>query len=114
MAGGNKKIEAADGKPFVKGDPRINKAGRPRKLPDLDSLLIEVLGEHVRGKEALKGILIALRKKANAGDVRAAELLMDRAYGKIKQQTEHSGTIAVPITGINYIVPDGNNNQPNK
>jgi hypothetical protein len=28
-----------------------------------------------------------LRKKATAGDVRAAELLLDRAYGKLKQST---------------------------
>jgi len=84
MAGGKGKITAADGKPFVKDDPRINKAGRPLKLPDLDRLLVEVLGEEVNGKQALKLMLIALRKKANAGDVRANELLLDRAYGKLR------------------------------
>ena len=74
---------AKDGKPFVKNDPRINKAGRPKKLPDLDSLLIDILGENLKGKEALKVVLLALRKKAASGDVRACELLLDRAYGKL-------------------------------
>lgn len=107
MAGGKGKITSADGKPFRKGDPRINRKGAPPKLPDLDELLKEVLGERVKNKEALKVILIALRKKAMAGDVRAAELLLDRAFGKIKQQTEHSGAIALqPITGIRIIKDD--------
>lgn len=75
---------AKDGKPFTKNDGRINRQGRPPKLPDLDILLAEVLEEKVNGKEALKAVLIALRKKALAGDVRAAELLLDRAYGKLK------------------------------
>jgi hypothetical protein len=74
---------AKDGKPFVKNDHRINKAGRPKKLPDLDSLLIDILGENLKGKEALKVVLLALRKKATSGDVRACELLLDRAYGKL-------------------------------
>ena len=46
-------------------------------------------------------------RKAIAGDVRSAELLLDRAFGKIKQQTELSGSIATaPITGIQIILDD--------
>lgn len=88
MAGGKGQITGSDGIPFKKNDPRINRSGRAKKLPDLDKLLIETLGEHVNGHEALKGILIALRKKATAGDVRATELLLDRAYGKLKQTND--------------------------
>jgi hypothetical protein len=87
MAGGKGKITGADGKPFKKGDSRINRRGRPLKLPDLDSLLIEILGEKIQGKDALKVILNALRKKAFSGDIRATELLLDRAYGKLKQSS---------------------------
>lgn len=100
MSGGKGKLKgAADGVPFKKNDPRINRKGRPLKLPDLDELLKDVLGEQVQGKEALKAVLIALRKKALSGDVRACELLLDRAYGKLrniqdltvdfKQMSEH-------------------------
>lgn len=76
---------AKDGKPFVKGDPRINRKGAPKKLPELDKLLAEVLGEEKDGKTAAEAILSAIRLKAVKGDVRAAEMLMDRAYGKAKQ-----------------------------
>ena len=43
----------------------------------------------------LKAILMALRAKATKGDVRAAEVLLDRAYGKSKQTVDlnHSGGI---------------------
>lgn len=83
MAGGKGKITGADGVPFKKNDPRINRAGRPLKLPDLEELLKEVLGEEIKGKPAMKLILLALRQKAMKGDVRAAELLTDRGYGKL-------------------------------
>ena len=90
MAGGKGKITGADGVPFKKNDPRINRDGRPKKLPDLDELLKDVLGENMKGKEALKAVLVALRKKALSGDVRACELLLDRAYGKLKQTRDVS------------------------
>jgi hypothetical protein len=107
MPGGNKKLTGADGKPFKKGDPRINRKGAPPKLPGLDELLADILGEQVQDKTAIQWILLALRKKAVAGDVRAAELLLDRAYGKLKQATEHSGAIALqPITGFR-VIKDG-------
>ena len=90
MAGGKGKITGADGVPFKKNDPRINRDGRPAKLPDLDTLLTEVLGEEINGKQAIKLMLIALRKKALSGDVRANEILMDRSYGKVKNVTDLS------------------------
>jgi hypothetical protein len=90
MAGGKGKITGADGVPFKKNDPRINKEGRPIKLPDLDSLLIDVLGEEIKGKQAIKQMLIALRKKALSGDVRANEILLDRKFGRVKNITDLS------------------------
>ena len=71
-------------KPFKKGQSG-NPKGRPCKIPRLDKLLAEVLGEDKDGITAAKAILMALRAKATKGDVRAAEVLLDRAYGKAKQ-----------------------------
>lgn len=65
----------------VSGNPN----GRPRKLPELDKLLAEVLGEEKDGITAAQAILMKLRQKATSGDVRAAEIMLDRAYGKSKQ-----------------------------
>jgi len=74
-----------DGKKMKKGET-LNPKGRPRKIPELDKLLADVLGDENNGKSYAESILIALRKKAGKGDVRAAELLLDRAYGKAKQE----------------------------
>jgi hypothetical protein len=64
--------------------------GRPPKLPQLDVLLDAVLGEEKDGITAAEAILKALRMKAAKGDVRAAEILLDRAYGKSKQSIDHT------------------------
>lgn len=87
-------------KPFKKGsDDRRNIKGRPPKLPHLDKLLDEVLGEEKDGITAAKVILMALRNKATKGDVRASEILLDRAYGKALQNINLEGrviTVVVP------------------
>lgn len=75
-------------KPFKKNDPRINKKGAPKKLPALDILLAELLGEEKNGMTAADAVLRSIFAKALKGDVRAAELLLERAYGKVKQPIE--------------------------
>jgi hypothetical protein len=74
-----------------------NVAGRPKKLPELRELLANVLGDEKDGKSAAEAILMALRAKATKGDVRAAELLLDRAYGKPKQDIDIQANIATVI-----------------
>jgi len=69
-----------------KGVPNV-RGGRPKKIPDLDILLADILGQKDKsGNTAAMLILAAIRKKALAGDVRAAEVLMDRAWGKARQE----------------------------
>lgn len=87
---------------FKKGQSG-NPNGRPKKLPELDKLLADVLGEEKDGITAGEAILKALRAKAAKGDVRAAEVLLDRAYGKPKQHTDitsNGQSIAPPIEWI--------------
>ena len=74
---------------------------RPKRIPELEVLLGDILSEEKNGVSAAKLILAAIRKKAIAGDVRAAELLLDRAYGKSKQE------INVNKTEKQYIVIAG-------
>jgi hypothetical protein len=78
-----------------------NPKGRPKKLPELDKLLADVLGEEKDGITAAEAILKKLRAMAAAGNIRAAELLLDRGYGKAKQTIEHGGkmeTTSIHIT----------------
>ena len=77
-----------------------NGGGRPRKLPALDKLMADVLGEEKDGITAGEAILKALRAKATKGDVRAAEVLLDRAYGKPKQTTDTNITTTEPLVII--------------
>lgn len=74
-------------KPAKKGEVR-NPKGRPPELPALDILIAEVLGEEKDGLTAAKAILLKIRQKATSGDLRAAEILLDRGYGKAKQSLE--------------------------
>lgn len=88
---------------FKKGQSG-NPLGKPRKIPELSVLLADVLGEEKDGTEAAKAILMALRSKAVKGDVRAAELLLDRAYGKVKQPIDADLNVKGPVQFI--ITPD--------
>ncbi len=83
-----------DGVKFKPGN-NANPNGRPKKLPDLDKLMAEVLGPNKDGKEGMEVIIEALLKKAAKGDVKAAELLLNRGYGKAKQfiSMNHEGGV---------------------
>jgi hypothetical protein len=74
--------------------------GRP-KLPELHKILADVLGKEGKdGMTAAEEILQALHAKAKKGDTRAAELLLDRAYGKPKQTVDNNITAVEPLVII--------------
>jgi len=79
---GGKISPATEFKPGQSGNPN----GRPKKLPELDKLLADVLGHDPNGDglTAAENILNAMYKQAIKGDTRAAELLLNRGYGKPK------------------------------
>lgn len=79
-------------KRFTKENQPAN-PGRPPKLPALDALLATVLGDEKNGVTAAQRILQALEAKAAKGDVRAAEVLLDRGYGKVKETIQLNGEI---------------------
>jgi len=81
-----------DAKPFKKGQSG-NPNGRPKKLPELDKLLADVLGEEKDGLTAAEAILKKLRQMATGGNLRAAEILLDRGYGKPRQSVDSTVTL---------------------
>jgi len=89
-------------KPFKKGESG-NPNGRP-KLPDLNEAMVKaLLGEH-GSEDNLKKVLDKITKLALEGNLKAIELLLDRAYGKPKQSIDHSTLgerITPPITWQN-------------
>lgn len=67
--------------------------GRPKKVPELDVLMAELLSK-VQGKgptrmNAAQALINKLFNEAMRGNVRAAEIILNRAYGKEKQTIEH-------------------------
>jgi hypothetical protein len=88
----------------VSGNPK----GRPKKLPNLNELLKEVLGkEDAKGKTEAQLILEALKTRAKRGDVRAAEVLLDRGYGKVKDNIDVNMDVNAKIKTVQVIqLPD--------
>jgi hypothetical protein len=70
-------------KPGQSGNPK----GRVKALPQLDKLMIDLLGDpdDKSGLPRAQEILQALYKQALKGDVKAAEVLLNRGYGKPKE-----------------------------
>ena len=101
---------AADNlKPFVKGDPRINRKGRPKNFDALRILAQEVLNGKVMtsdGSVAMSRVQIILTDWAQSRDVRKQQALVEIAYGKTPQSLEVSGKDGVPlIIGIGGLDP---------
>lgn len=94
-------------RPGQSGNPK----GRPR-LRDLREVLVEALST-VRpdGRTALETIVGALMDRAARGDTRAAEVLMDRAWGRPAQRTDVAvGVVATMVPPIAWI--DGATGRP--
>ena len=81
---------------FKKGQSG-NPKGRPPKLPKLDELLASVMSEERNGLTAAEAVLRSLVVKATKGDVRAAELLLDRTFGKQRHDIDVTSA-GQPIT----------------
>lgn len=100
-----KKGEIPEGAtPFQPGQSG-NPSGRPKKLKALEEMLENILGEDKDGVTAAEAILMKLRQKAASGDIKAAEVLLDRYYGKAKQFMEVYGKDGAPL--INIVMPPG-------
>lgn len=72
---------------FSKGQSG-NPNGRPKKLPALDIIMANVMGREKDGITAAEAIIMKLREMATKGDIKAAQLLLDRGYGKAKQNID--------------------------
>lgn len=74
-------------KPIKKGEVR-NPKGRKAVLPELEKIIAEALSQTKEGLTAAEAILQSLIERAVNGDNKAAEILLDRAYGKAKQTVD--------------------------
>jgi len=75
-----------------------NPNGRPKVLPELKEALRDILMQQIDGKTKLEILLETLYKQANKGDVRAIQEVLDRFYGKIKQEHDINMDTEINIT----------------
>jgi len=79
-------------KPLKKGyDPNRNMKGRPKSIvTELNELLSDRIQDQKSGKYIDKGraILDVLITKGLRGDIRAIQEILDRLYGKAKQEID--------------------------
>lgn len=73
-------------KPFKKGQTG-NPNGRP-KLPELKTLMAQILGDEKEGKTAALAMLESQRAKAVRGDLKATEFLFKYGFGQAPQQID--------------------------
>jgi hypothetical protein len=99
------------GKPFVKGDPRINRKGRPRDFNGLRELAQTIAHEEAQARDKATGELVPvvidghkvsnaellLRKWMSSQDARLQMHVMEIAFGKVPQPVEVTGKDGAPV-----------------
>lgn len=84
---------------FTKGDPRINRKGRPRSFDALRKLAQQIAIEKAEGRDTTKIEQMLRDMAANKHDPRDRHKFIEIAYGKVPDQME----VSVP-EGLTIVV----------
>lgn len=80
-------------KPFVKGDKRINRKGRPKSFDALRKLAQQIAAEELQSTDGdvitrIEALLRVMSTSRNPAD---RKTFLEYAFGKPKEEIEHSG-----------------------
>lgn len=81
-------------KPFVKGDPRINRNGRPKSFDFLRSLAQKIAMQEIDTKKG-KMILAEAILHSLASDKKFQVHFLEIAFGKVPQAIQLSGALGI-------------------
>ncbi len=121
MAGGSNTANnsgGATGKPFVKGDPRINRKGRPKTFDAWRALSLSIAHEVAQTKDKETGDVIpvvidehlatnaevVLRNWWRSHNPKLQMYAAEVAFGKVPQPVEHSGKDGGPLQIVTRVV----------
>lgn len=99
------------GKGFVKGDPRINRKGRPKNSDQLKALGMSLLHEPAKDKNGQPVVIdghvatnLEMILRRMMSDKRQSSDLLDRVFGKPAQPVQLSGPDdgPIPVDLVNY------------
>lgn len=98
-------------KPFVKGDKRINRDGRPKNGGELGALFRRIgheiatdkNGNPVKGPDGRPMTVVEVIARQKAQDKRYQAEFIERGWGKVPQAVEHSGKDGGPIVTKAYV-----------
>ena len=85
---------------FKKGDPRINRKGRPKNFDALRALAKVIANEKVQtkdGQTVMSRVELILRQWAASGNWQLQKQFIEVAYGKVKDELELTGKDGSPI-----------------
>lgn len=89
-------------KPFKKGYDKRREGNGRKKWPDLKEAIEDIDGD------GLKSVLKALHTQAKNGNVRAIQEILDRYYGKPKQDIGISGEVGITWNEVKTYENDSN------
>jgi hypothetical protein len=91
------------GKPFVHGDPRINRKGRPKSFDQLRNLAVLVAAEQDEG--GITRVLEILRDMAKSKEPVKQTKFLEYAYGKVPDRvdlTSAGQALEIGVRQIDY------------